>query len=278
MATTISRQRGAAAGSAPPRLCSTGCGRGRFHWLLCICLFHGVPLRGDVRAEDAPADFAARAHRLFIESRERLRAHPNNAEAAWQFARAAFDWAEFATNDTQRAALANQAIAVCRPLIEREPTLAAAHYYLALNLGQLARTKSLGALKLVEEMEQRFKRARELDAQFDFAGPDRSLGLLYRDAPGWPASIGSRARARHHLERAVELAPEFPENRLCLLEALLKWGDRKSARTQALNLPAVFQRARATFTGEAWAAAWVDWERRWNEVQQKLQAPGTEGR
>jgi len=35
----------------------------------------------------------------------------------------------------------------------RSENFAAAHYYLAMNLGQLARTKSVGALKLVKQME-----------------------------------------------------------------------------------------------------------------------------
>ena len=65
-----------------------------------------------------------------------------------------------------------------------------------MNLGQLARTELLGALKLVKEMEREFKTAADLDKQFDYAGPERCLGLLYRDAPGWPASIGSRRKAR----------------------------------------------------------------------------------
>ena len=30
-----------------------------------------------------------------------------------------------------------------------------------------------------------FKTAADLDNNFDYAGPERSLGLLYRDAPAW---------------------------------------------------------------------------------------------
>jgi tetratricopeptide (TPR) repeat protein len=241
--------------------------------LLLSLLCHRGDLCAETRTNSTPIHFAARAQRLFMESQDRLRTQPVDAAAAWHFARAAFDWAEFATNDTQRAAIAHEAIAVSRPLIVREPKLAAAHYYLALNLGQLARTKTLGALKLVDEMEVRLKAARELDPQFDYAGPDRSLGLLYLDAPGWPASIGSRAKARQHLERAVELAPDFPENRLCLLEALLKWGERKNAERHAQGLPNLLKTARTNLTGEAWASAWMDWERRWEQVQKRLKTP-----
>jgi hypothetical protein len=47
----------------------------------------------------------------------------------------------------------------------------------------------------------------------------RNLGLLYRDAPGWPFSIGSKRKAREWLERAAALAPDYPENQLNLAES-----------------------------------------------------------
>ena len=59
--------------------------------------------------------------------------------------------------------LAQQGIAACRQLIARTPKSAPAHYYLAMNLGQLARTELLGAFKLVREMEREFKTAVGLD-------------------------------------------------------------------------------------------------------------------
>ena len=45
-------------------------------------------------------------------------------------------------------------------------------------------------------------------------------------------SIGSRNKARQHLQKAVELCPSFPDNQLSLLEAYLRWGEKKSAQTQ----------------------------------------------
>ena len=193
-----------------------------------------------------------------------------NGGAAWQFGRACFDWAEFATNVTQRAEIAEEGIAVCRRLVAREPKSAPAHYYLAMNLGQLARTKSLGALKIVGELEREFKAARDLDEQFDHAGPDRCLGLLYLDAPGWPASVGSRSKARKHLQRAVELAPEHPENRFNLLEACARWGDWNGARYELKALDALWPAARTNFTGEAWAMSWADWEARLKRARTKV--------
>ncbi len=223
----------------------------------------------------APAseiDFAAYVQANYQEAARLYQQAPGNAEAAWQFGRACFDLAELATNRTARAAIAERGIAACRQVIARASNLAPAHYYLGMNLAQSARTKGLGALKLVNEMEREFALTRRLDAQFDFAGSDRNLGLLYRDAPAI-GSIGSRANARQHLRRAVELAPEYPENRLNLIEAYLKWGDREGGRRELQAVEALWPDARTNFVGVAWTASWADWERRLEKARGKLGRP-----
>ncbi len=218
------------------------------------------------------ADFPGRALKIFLLARDRLRAEQTNANLAWQLGRAAFDWAEFATNDTQRATIAREGIAACRQLTARQPDLAAGHYYLAMNLGQLARTKLLGALPIVEEMESEFIRAAALDARFDYAGADRSLGLLYFDAPGWPTSVGSRSKARLHLERAVKLSPDYPDNRLCLIEVYLKWGDKEGIQRELLKLEELLPKARLKLVGEAWDVNWADWNLRWKKIREKTRS------
>ena len=147
--------------------------------------------------DPTPADAAsARVERIYHQASVHARRATNDSAAAWQFGRACFDWADFALNDDQREKVAQQGIAACRRAIELNAASAPAHYYLALNRGQLARTKTLGALKLVNEMEVDFKTAIVLDGAFDHAGPHRSLGLLYREAPGWPTrSATATARA-----------------------------------------------------------------------------------
>jgi hypothetical protein len=128
--------------------------------------------------------FAERAERAFREAQQSVRADRTNLTALIHLARSAFDRAEFARNNDERAEVATHGADAAREAIHLAPTNAAAHYWLAMNFGQLARTKTLGALHLVRRMEEEFLRARELDPRVDFAGPDRSLGLLYRDAPG----------------------------------------------------------------------------------------------
>jgi hypothetical protein len=218
----------------------------------------------------AETGFAAYAQRSFQAAQAQYRGAPSEAAAAWKFARACFDLAEFATNKTQRASLAEQGIAAAQQAIARESNSAPAHYYLGMNLGQLARTRGLSALKLVSQIQREFTRAHDLEEQLDWAGPDRNLGLLYRDAPAI-GSVGSRSKAREHLKRAVELAPQYPGNRLSLLEAYLQWGENNNAQRELATLEAVWPSARTNFVGEAWAASWADWEPRLKKFKKKIE-------
>lgn len=245
--------------------------RGHFSWIAVALA--GLALLASQAAADtnsAPRNqLLAHAQKTYDHAQKEFEAGPTNNVAAWQFARAAFNRAEFATNDTERAALAVQGIGACRKATERDPKCAPAFYYLGLNLGQLARTKLLGALPLVSEMERGFKTARQLDEHFDYAGPDRFLGQLYFQAPGWPASVGSQSKARKHLTRAVELAPDYPENRLNLAEAALKWRDKKLAQRELETLESLWPSAQTNFAGADWAAFWADWQPRYDKLREK---------
>ena len=192
-----------------------------------------------------------------------------------QFARACFDFADFATNNAGRAAIARQGIAACRQFIAHESNSAPAYYYLAMNSGQLARAEFIGALRLVREMEREFKTAAVLDSQFDFAGPERNLGLLYRDAPRWPVSIGSKNKARTFLEQAEKLAPDYPENHLNLAESYLQWRESDEAKKELDALNSLWPKAQTNFAGENWEQSWDDWATRRDAARKKLEQIST---
>jgi len=222
---------------------------------------------------ESATNISAIYFKAVLEAKEAAyRNNSTNNDIAYELARACFDFADFATNDTHRAQIAQLGIKTCRAVIRRVPNNMQAHYALALNLGQLARTKTLGALSIVDEMETEFLAARALDEKFDFAGPDRTLGMLYRDAPG-TISIGSKSKARTHMQRAVDLAPDYPENRLNLAEIRLSGRDRDAARRELEALEAGLTKARAQFTGDAWAASWFDWDQRIQKLRNQLKAP-----
>jgi tetratricopeptide (TPR) repeat protein len=236
--------------------------------LLVVCL--GISSASAQSSTNSrPVDFALRAKEHFLAAQRRYHAETNSPEAAWQYARACFDLGEFAARNSDRAEVAETGISVARKLATSHPSLAEAHYYLAMNMGQLARTKSLGALKLVDLMETEFNRARIINEKFDYAGPDRNLGLLYLEAPAF-GSIGSRSKAKLHLKRAIYIAPDYPENRLILIEAYLRWGDETEALREFKALSDQWAKAQETFSGEPWTVSWRDWQRRFRALQLKL--------
>jgi tetratricopeptide (TPR) repeat protein len=241
------------------------------HLTVAIFLFGGAAFAEDAAhlqptVTSTNASIIARSH--FIKARARLRSETNNPEAAWQFGRACFDAADFAVSSDERAEIAEIGIAACQKSLAQSNSTPG-HYYLGMNFGQLAQTKTLGALKLVDEMEREFSAARAMDEHFDFAGPDRNLGLLYMEAPAF-ASIGSRSKARLHLRRAAELAPDYPENWLNLIELYLKSSDRNSALRELKALEDIWPKAQQELTGPAWATSWTDWSRRLKKAKQKL--------
>ena len=240
----------------------------RRKWGATIVIFTalGITFADEVTNKIFAARAGAEFHRALVE----FQSSTNTSVVAWKFARACFDYADFAANDTERAAVARQGIAACRQLIAHAPESAPAHYYLAMNLGQLARTETVSALKTIKEIEREFKTAAGLDEHFDYAGPARGLGLLYRDAPGWPVSIGSRHKARQWLERAAKLAPDYPENHLNLVESYLQWHDPTDARRELEALDTLWPGAQTNLAGEAWERSWDDWSTRRDTIRKRL--------
>lgn len=237
---------------------------------LAVALLAGFCLGAAAQTPPAATTPAARAEQAYLDARARHDAQPTNHTLAWQFASACFDHCEFMQTNADRARVADEGILACRQALAAEPALAQAHYYLGMDLAQLARTKLIGALGLLEEIEKEWKMVTQLDEHLDFAGADRNLGLLYLQAPGWPLSLGSRTNARVHLLRAVQLHPEYPENHLNLLDALVKWNKEAESAAASNALVQMLPAARARFTGPAWESYWDDWNRRWAALQKQM--------
>lgn len=196
-------------------------------------------------------------------ARIRYVAETTNSVAAWELGRACLAWGLLLKEPTSKEKIFSEGIAACRRSLTLNPKSGPAHYYLGMNIGRVADLKrNLAAYAMVKEVEKAFQHARELDKHFAYAGSDRNLGLLYQHAPGWPFSLGNRKLARKHHERAVKLAPDYPENRLNLAEAYREWDEPKLFQQQLDALQQLWPRAKTNWTGAAWAVDWADWENR----------------
>ncbi len=233
-----------------------------------IVLFAAMTVLGEPKHFVSQSQIVA--EQAYDNAKSQYETNQLNAEAAWKFARACFGVADLADKDNERAKFGREGAEVCRQLLKHDPNVAAAHYYLGMNIGQVAQTKSLGALPLVRQMQKEWEAARVLDEHLDFAGPDRNLGMLFRDAPGSPLSIGSRALALQHMLRAVELAPDYPENHLNLIESQIKWNHLADAAREDEKFRDILPAAKKQLTGPQWEGPWKDWAERQVEIEKKL--------
>ncbi len=207
------------------------------------------------------------AQNEFTHTQQSFLTDTNNVTNGWQFARACFDLAESATNETSRANFARQGIAASQSAVAHDSKSAPAHYFLAMNFGELAQAEapSLAAYHLVHDVEREFKTAAELDEKFEHAGAARNLGALYFQAPSWPLSVGSKKKAREWFQRAATLAPNYPENQINLAEAHIHWHERaeaeKALKLLEINWPAVV----TNYPGIAWEKLRNEWQERRDE-------------
>jgi tetratricopeptide (TPR) repeat protein len=153
-------------------------------------------------------------------------------ELLWRGARACAWLTEEFTEKNTRASYAQKGVDYARRAIELEPKRVEAHYYLGINLGQSATTKTVGAYSMVPKVVKAAESAMAIDERFDHAGPPRLYGTVFAKAPAWPASIGDLDKGIQFLSRAVQLAPEYPQNHLHYGDALLSDGKLNEAEAE----------------------------------------------
>jgi tetratricopeptide (TPR) repeat protein len=209
-----------------------------------------------------------------LAARQEWRTNRTNLVVVLRYGETAFAWADTVASNDQRAAVADEAVTALRSAVRDHPGSAAAHYFLAMNLGQLARTRTFGALRLVDEMVEHFNLARGLDPALEHSGPDRNLGRLHHQAPGWPFSVGSAAKARRHLEAAVERAPEFPANHLALLDFLVAHKETAGATKQLETLDGIWEAAKQRWKEREWEDDWNEWNEQRDGIRRQLERLG----
>lgn len=235
------------------------------------CLSSAAGAETGAPISSPPSNAVARAEQDLVATRQHFVAEPTNSVVAWQLGRACFTWGKMLTDPGAKEKIYTEGVAACRRSITFNATSAPSHYYLGMNIGRIADLKrNLSAFSMVKEVEKSFHRARSLDEKYSHAGPDRNLGLLYQYAPGWPISVGDKKLGRKHLTRAVELAGDYPENRLNLAEAAIEWKDLKLVQSELVALEKLWPSAKTNFTGPEWEFDWQDWEKRCTDLERKF--------
>jgi hypothetical protein len=164
-------------------------------------------------------------------------------DALWRAARACAWVAEEVTDKKTRDQFAYHGVQYAKAATALEPRRVEGHYYLGINTGLSATTKTISAYTMVPQIRDEAKAAQKADAGFDHAGPLRLLGGVYSKAPGWPASIGDNDEGLKYLSQAVKAAPDYPENHLLYGDALAREDDKLNEAAheykQVLDAPEV---------------------------------------
>jgi len=103
------------------------------------------------------------------------------------------------------------------------------YWYGALLLHTADAEQSYGRLK---EALKEMIAAEKLDPRHDHAGPDRMLGRIYQETPGWPF-LGSKSKAIEYYKKSLDLDPGFGLTHLWLAETYRADGQAEAARKEA---------------------------------------------
>lgn len=126
-----------------------------------------------------------------------------------------------------KLSLAKKGRSLAAKAVELRPNEAASQYALAVLMGLVTQNDPFyeqwaDGLETIPKIQKHAAIAAMLDPKLNYGGPDRLLGELYSQAPAQPISIGDMKLAIQHFQKAVAAAPDFPDNRLELAEALIK--------------------------------------------------------
>ncbi|HNF27300.1 MAG TPA: hypothetical protein PKV80_22690 [Leptospiraceae bacterium] len=159
--------------------------------------------------------------------------YPNEDIICGKLSSAYFYKALFETNPKRQKLFYEHGVNYGREAATLNPRAIYGNYWYASNVGMLGICRGIMAsLASIDPMKKSYEIVLKENEGFFFGGPHRALGRLYHMAPGWPISIGSKSKALFHLERAVELGPEFFNNRLFLAELYVDIGQKDKAKAE----------------------------------------------
>ncbi|MFQ5483446.1 MAG: tetratricopeptide repeat protein, partial [Nitrospinaceae bacterium] len=134
-----------------------------------------------------------------------------------------------------------QCIQYADEALARDRQAAVAYFLKGLCLGKLGELRGVWAsLGILQPFQENMLKAVELDPAINDGGPHRALGRFYFLLPVFLG--GSLDKAIYHLEKAVQLGPEFWENLLYLAEAYIEDHQLEKARSTLTQFFQVAQR------------------------------------
>lgn len=153
----------------------------------------------------------------------------NRVEAYWKITLVDFWLGTHEADNEKQQEILRDGIEFAKLALAIDPNCKPAHFWLAILYGVYGQARGmLQSLHMVDPMKQELEWVLRHDEGFEDAGAHRVLGRLYFKLPGIKG--GDNDKAKHHLNRAIQLAPRNLLNYLYLAEIHADEGRRADAR------------------------------------------------
>ena len=158
----------------------------------------------------------------------RLAGTPDDFNAAWKLARAAY-WLGSHVPDRERRAEYERGLDAGRRAIELEPNRPEGRFWLAATMGAMAESFGLRAgIRYRGPVKRELETVLKMDPAYLQGAADRALGRWYFRVPGLFG--GSRQKAIEHLQRSLTYDPLNAASNFFLAEAYLAMDRDDDAR------------------------------------------------
>ncbi|MDH4196021.1 MAG: TRAP transporter TatT component family protein [Candidatus Aminicenantes bacterium] len=151
--------------------------------------------------------------------------------ASWRIARAHYWIGDHTPDKAEKKRIFEQGIYYAKKAVEFAPDKPEGHYWLGICYGVYGEAKGvLKSLSLVKPIKAAMNKVLELDPAYDDGGPDRVLGRVYHELPGFAG--GSKKKSLEHLLRSKELGPRVGLTRIYLADTYLSLDEVEKAREE----------------------------------------------
>lgn len=143
-----------------------------------------------------------------------------------------FFWlGDYATGKADREKWFSQGVKIGETAVQKNPNDVAAHLWYAANMGSHGVERGIMAsLFYINPIIEHGTKAIDLDETYFHAAPLRLMGRFYHQCPGWPISKGDINKGMSLLEKAVNIAPDFLQNKVYLAEIYMAKRKKREAR------------------------------------------------
>lgn len=180
-----------------------------------------------VREDDHPGKLLEAKALLLSASKEDA-----SGEAFELLAQTLFWLGEYTSDNQEKDHYFSEGVEHGKKAVEKRANSVAAHLWYAANMGAHGLVRGImSSLFYLGPIDKHGKKAVELDQTYFYGAPLRLMGRYYHQAPGWPVGKGDLSKGIKHLEKAVEVGPEFLLNHLYLAEAYLARRKKAEAKT-----------------------------------------------